>query len=129
MRDYLAEMLDMQDTLNSRFGMGIKHIKDKGLLDKLKIIDLYTKAAMGELIEVEHALGPEFFKWWKDREINITEVQEEITDVLFFCLCLLITSGLDTPEKIFKSYLDKWTKNNNRTDWTINQQNKGVLNE
>ncbi len=70
-------------------------------------------AGMGMIEEVMEYLGAIGFKSWRPQPLSKERRLEEITDMLFFMLEMVIFSGF-TWKEILEEYDRKWEENNER---------------
>lgn len=71
-------------------------------------------AATDELHEVLHEHN---WKPWKKtkKEVNLRNIHEELTDVMFFLLEMMIVSGMDA-ETLYANYFEKFQVNIKRAE-------------
>jgi len=121
-RMHLHEMFELQNRTNSRFVLSLEKLKTLPLLEVSKCLDTLAKHIIGESVELQEALGPEFYKSWKNREVFLEDIQMEAIDIFNLALAVCMISGLDTPDALHDAFIKKWAKNNSRKDWTLNQK-------
>lgn len=113
MSNDLELIFQMQDKLNSRFGMAVNEASKLPDSDKLTWIRNYLQAAS---VEISEALVEAGSRWWKTKPVEYDKLREEIIDVSHFLFSSYMLAG-GTHDMFFNEYKKKNEKNNVRTDW------------
>ncbi len=78
-------------------------------------IQKQTLAMLSELAELLEEVN---FKWWKNpHELNMTNVREELSDILHFFVSMCLTAGM-TADDLYEVYVGKNRENIARQDGT-----------
>lgn len=102
--DKLATIFKMQKSFDDDI---IEHRNLHGI-SAAEWIQKQTLAMLSELAELIDEVN---FKWWKNpKEVNISNVRDELVDILHFFVSMCIKSGMDS-EELYSRYLKKNEEN------------------
>jgi dimeric dUTPase (all-alpha-NTP-PPase superfamily) len=105
--DKLDEIFYMQEKFDTDLAI------NRGLTDipADKWIQMQTLAMISELAELLDEVN---FKWWKNpKELNPTNIKEELVDILHFFTGMCIRAGM-TSKELYQIYMKKNKENFDR---------------
>lgn len=114
----LEEIMETQDSLNSKFGLSSKVCTQMPTNEQLLVVSKYLTVLSIEVSEAQLAAKA---RWWKaDKDFKgIDHLKEELIDCLHLLLSPMLALGMDADE-VYKKYMDKNKFNQSRKDWEIN---------
>ncbi len=113
--DKLEKIFEMQNALDSKI------INERNLKD-INMSEWVQKEILAIMSELNEILGEINWKWWKNpKEINMSNLKEEIIDVLHFFVSMCLKVGMNA-EEVFNIYLSKNKENIERQDGKSNKE-------
>ena len=102
--DKLDVIFDLQKKLDNDI------IKNRNL-EKVTLEEWIQKGVLAIISELSELLDEVNFKWWKNpKEINYSNIKEELVDILHFFTGMCLKAGL-TSSELYEIYIKKNEEN------------------
>jgi dimeric dUTPase (all-alpha-NTP-PPase superfamily) len=102
--DKLATIFKMQKSFDDE-------VIERRNLQGISACEWLQKQTLAMVSELAELLDEVNFKWWKNpKEVNISNIRDELVDILHFFISMCIKSGMDADE-LYTRYLAKNEEN------------------
>ena len=109
--DKLDEIFALQRSFQEK-------LKRERTLEDIPMEQWLQKQTLAMVSELAELLEEVNFKWWKNpHELNVGNIQEELSDILHFFVSMCIESGM-SAEDLYNIYVGKNRENFRRQDGT-----------
>lgn len=109
------------DKLDEIFALQLRFqekLKQERKLEDIPMEQWLQKQTLAMVSELAELLEEVNFKWWKNpHELNVSNIQEELSDILHFFVSMCIESGM-SAEDLYNTYIGKNKENFRRQDGT-----------